>query len=149
MNKLPSDIKFEILKFSENKNMIYLNKTFYKYILSLRTIFYKKIVNEPLDIKYQLIRWKEKFSENRRYRPSMVFEEEQIFKLSKDNLGIKIGKLEKDKIIFTKDFEDLIIPLSYMKENNHYQYSGTVIYWTINKVYPDNPKMYIYYYLIN
>ena len=63
---------------------------------------------------------------------------------------INIGKLTDKNINFTKEFEDKIVPTSYIKENSTYnEFVGYVTYWTVKDVYTDDTEMYQYYYLLN
>lgn len=150
MNSLPNDIKYNILELCENKNMIFIDKSFFNYIQKERNIFYKNIIENPIEIKYKLIRWKKKYSEEHNYRPSMYFEkEDNIFILDKDNIGLNIGTIENDIINYSKDFEDEVVPLSFMKEDNISTFSGYVIYWTVNQVWVDNIKVLKKYNLLN
>lgn len=148
VNIIPNEIMFKILELSENRNMKYIDKGFYKYILNLRKDFIEKLKTNPLEIKYTLIRWKKKYHNNIQYRPSMCVENEEKYFIynNKINIGNLIGK----NINFTKEFEDEIIPTSYIKENSTYsQFAGYVTYWTVKEVYTEDTEMYQFYYLLN
>lgn len=148
VNTIPNEIMFKILEFSENRNMKYIDKNFYKYIFNLRKNFIEKLKTKPIEIKYKLTRWKKKVYNNIQYRPSMYVENEQKY-LIYDN-KINIGKLTDKNINFTKEFEDKIVPTSYIKENSTYnEFVGYVTYWTVKDVYTDDTELYQYYYLLN
>ena len=54
------------------------------------------------------------------------------------------------KQVRDQEFEDEIIPTSYIKENSTYsQYAGYVTYWTVKEVYTEDTEMYQFYYLLN
>ena len=80
----------------------------------------------------------------------MCVEPEKNFIIDDTNLGLNIGRLNDNYIDFTKDFEDKVIPLSYIKEvSPHIQYAGYVIYWTLKDVYTDDVEMFKEYCLLN
>ena len=150
VNIIPNEIMFRIFELSENKNLIYLDKSFNNYIKLIRINFVNKIKNRPIKINYQLIRWKEKYKENFKYRPSMCVEPERIFNLDINNLGLNIGYLNDNNINFTKDFEDQVVPTSYIKEVNPYiHYTGYVTYWTIRSAYTEDIELFKEYCLLN
>ena len=128
MLNLSNDILLIIFSYV-GPNTIYLDKGFVIFINKLK----KEFLNNPLKIEYQLIEWKKKFKEDYNYRPSMCLKDYK-------NIDIKgniyLGYFNKiNKIInFSKELEDKIIPVSYMKLSDSPIYKGYVIYWTVNNV---------------
>ena len=145
MNFINDDIKYEILKLSNNKNFIFINKQFYNFIKGIRYNFLQK----PLIINYQLVKSKQRFVENCSFRPSILLEPFKTLNLmEKENLGIKIYELDSinKKFKYNRKFEDLVIPLSFIKEKDYSPtYQGYVIYWEVNCVeIPDKERYHIY-----
>jgi hypothetical protein len=145
---IPNEIMFKILELSGNKNMKYIDKSFYKYTLNLRKYFIERLKINPIQIKYKLIKWKQKFHNNLQYRAFICMGEDKSYFIH-DN-RINIGKLNGKKIDFIKEFQNELIPKSYIKEDTqYYQFAGYVIYWTVQEVYTEDIEMYNTYYLLN
>jgi len=106
---------------------LYLSRDFF---LNYYQMLKKEFVDKPIKLKYQLIRWKNKFYSNYQGRPSMLLEEFQDIEIKG---GIYLGKIDNlnSEIYFSKKFEDLVIPTSTMKMRNAYNYCGIVIYWSL------------------
>ena len=136
---IPNDLLFNILEFSGNKNLILVNKNFYNFILKQREFFLKYIDSNPILLKYKLIRWKQRFEEDFQYRPSMCVEDEKIFKIDSSNVGIKIGYIINNKLEYSNELENNLIPVSSINENTRRNtYAGSVLYWTIKEIKTDN-----------
>ena len=139
---IPNEILMNILEYSENKNLILNNKSFYNFILNKRKLFLKDLDTNPILIKYKLIRWKQRFCENYQYRPSMYGEPEKVFVIDRNNAGLKIGNIFNDKIEYSKDLENELVPVSSIKENTRANtYAGTVLYWTLSETTSENLEL--------
>ena len=125
--KLNDDILLIIYSYG-GPNTIFLNKNFKRYIDKLKHEF----VLEPLRLKYRLTRWKSKFYNEIMSRPSMLIENYNDLEI-KGNLYL--GELADDKktILYSKQFQNFIIPISKMKLSNS-AYKGNVIYWELNNL---------------
>ena len=148
MTYLSNDLKFIIYQYGKNKSLKISNKEFYDYLEEKKEFFLNKADNQQITFKYKLIRWKQKFSENYSYRPSMYFENSQDFILDKNNLGINIGEIINDEIVPSKELENLLIPLSEIIENSISSFKGIVYYWTIGKIKTDDMELFKEYCLL-
>lgn len=139
---MPDEILMKILEYSKNKNLILTNKNFHNFILNQRNIFLKELDTKPILIKYTLFRWKQRFCENNQYRPSIYGEPEKIFKIDRNNAGLKIGNICNNQIEYSKDLENELVPVSLIKENSSSNtYAGTVLYWTLRETKSDNIEL--------
>ena len=138
-NILPTEILYNIFEFSENKNLILLNKDINNYYLKNKEIFVNNLKYNPIELKYRLIRWKKRVDDRFEYRPSMYVESEQIYTINNENTGLKIGKIYDKFIDFSEEFENKLIPVSTLKESHtRHSYAGSVTYWTLKEVTTDN-----------
>jgi len=91
-----------------------------------------------------------KYNEHFSYRPSMYVEKKQhLFLLTKENIGLNIGKIDNNNIYFSKDFENQVIPLSHMKESDLSTFSSIVVYWTLKEIWVDDINILKKYNLLN
>jgi len=131
MKYLPNDVLLNIWSFVGPRTL-YLDKK----LLTLINVLRNEFINNPIKIKYKLIRWKRKFHEEYYGRPSMCVEP---YKYIEINEKLYIGKVAYNKSLsFSKDIEDKIIPVSYMNLADSPIYKGSVIYWTVKDVICDD-----------
>jgi|UniRef100_A0A6C0C0Y6 hypothetical protein len=137
MLKLPEEILYKIFEFG-GYNTMFIDKFLYYKILSIRTFFREN----PLKIKYSLLRWKKKrilYDEGTyfKHRPSFLKETDKIIELSEK---IPINELDIcGNITPSTILQDKIIPLSETKIN-YINECGIerIIYWTIYSIKCNN-----------
>ena len=131
---LCDNILINILSFG-CKNIIYLDKRYYYKIKKLRKIF----LNNPLEIKYKLIKWRLRDS-NVKYRPSIHFlKEKKIYLYGKN----KFGKIKnKNEIIPSLYLTKKIKPKDKYVDSVYFFYK---IYYTIKRIWCDDIEKLILY----
>ena len=112
-------------------NSLYLNKSYYNFLIDRR----KEFVDKPLKISYRLCRWKRKkydIENNyaRKSRPSMKVNTESIIDISG---GRVFGEIDDKGLLcqFTQKFENSLIPVSECKYINYPYPCMIVQYWTL------------------
>lgn len=110
-------------------NSLYLDKTYYKYLMTCR----KEFVENPITIIYRLCKWKQKHSDiennySRKERASMRVEMEKTIDISGN---ISLGNISEDGelINYSKNLEDSLIPASDCK-HVLYPHPYKVIYFS-------------------
>ncbi len=136
----PSNILWHIWQYVGAKSY-FLDKELISIIRHKRMQFIKT----PLRIYYTLYRWKQK---NYRCdddniitgRPSVYPEKIRFIDISNGT----IGKIYDTKYIkLSQKIKDKIIPLSYLYESSN-GFNLKIIYWTINKSWCDDERVFLY-----
>ena len=127
---LPEPLFFIIYSYVGH-NSLYLNKSYYNFLIERRNEF----VDKPLKISYRLCRWKQKqydIENNyaRKARPSMKVNTESIIDISG---GRVFGEIDDKGLLcrFTQKFENSLIPVSESKYINWPYPCMIVKYWTL------------------
>ena len=147
MNILPEEILNKIFEFG-GYNTMFIDKFLYYKISSIRNFFREN----PLKIKYSLLRWKKKrilYDEGTyfKHRPSFIKQNEKVIEISGK---IPINKIDKfGNITPSTLLQDKIIPLSESKIN-YINECGIerIIYWTIYSIKCNNINQGIKYKLV-
>lgn len=136
-----NEIFLKFLEYSANKNIHFINKSFYKYIKEIKKLF----EIDSLIIKYKLKRVKKNM--HNYCRSSFYIEPENEFIIENQHIGINIGKLyNENKIKPSEFFKKLLIPF---KLNNKFNIiSNTYIYFEIYEVYVNDVNKFKLYCLL-
>ena len=140
---LPIDVLFNIFLFGST-NTFYLDKNLYQLVNEKRKYF----INNPITIKYSLIRFSKRKTANvmRNHRPSICFEPEKTIDISSN---INIGTVKLDgTIIPSKQLKNIIIPIQKEKYETITTYYSKIYYWKIHNIYTQNIQHTINYSLL-